>query len=178
MGDAWGATGRAATDPPRCRRADPPLACCPAGCLARRRRLWDTTASASTCGSRHSSRCACSWCGGATQRPSPPCLALQTLHPPALALAPAAEQAFIDVKYAAKGPGATELKQPFADAFEAGFFQDKAQFDAALQVGEQVWGGRAGAGSVQRLESTDIGMGLMGLICRLAWPASAGGGGH
>ncbi|EFN55767.1 hypothetical protein CHLNCDRAFT_145199 [Chlorella variabilis] len=69
-------------------------------------------------------------------------------------------QAFIDVKYAAKGPGATELKQPFADAFEAGFFQDKAQFDAALQeeagidvglLGEQVASRETEEGSTFRV---------------------------
>ncbi|KAI3437922.1 hypothetical protein D9Q98_000367 [Chlorella vulgaris] len=42
-------------------------------------------------------------------------------------------QAFIDVKYASKGPGATDLKQPFKEAFEAGFLEDKAAFDKALQ---------------------------------------------
>ena len=44
-------------------------------------------------------------------------------------------QAFMDVKYASKGAGATELKAPLQEAFEAGFFEDKAQFDKALQVG-------------------------------------------
>lgn len=51
---------------------------------------------------------------------------------------PAPAQAFIDVAYAGKGPGATELRQPFVDAFEAGFFEDKPSFDKALQVGG--WG--------------------------------------
>lgn len=46
-------------------------------------------------------------------------------------------QAFVDVKYAAKGPGATELRQPFAEAFPAGFYEDKATFDSALQVGRR-----------------------------------------
>lgn len=50
-------------------------------------------------------------------------------------------QAFIDVKHAGRGPGATELRQPFADAFEAGFFEEKAAFDKALQVGGWTAGG-------------------------------------
>lgn len=44
-------------------------------------------------------------------------------------------QAFIDVKYAGKGPGATDLRAPFKEAFPAGFFEQKADFDRALQVG-------------------------------------------
>jgi hypothetical protein len=40
----------------------------------------------------------------------------------------------MDVKYASKGAGATELKAPLQEAFEAGFFEEKAQFDKALQV--------------------------------------------
>ncbi|KAL4451974.1 hypothetical protein ABPG75_007636 [Micractinium tetrahymenae] len=42
-------------------------------------------------------------------------------------------QTFIDVKYAGKGPGATDLRTPFRDAFPAGFFEQKADFDKALQ---------------------------------------------
>lgn len=34
-----------------------------------------------------------------------------------------------------KGPGATPLREPFQDAFAAGFFEDKPTFDKALQVG-------------------------------------------
>ncbi|KAL4422981.1 hypothetical protein ABPG77_005461 [Micractinium sp. CCAP 211/92] len=42
-------------------------------------------------------------------------------------------QAFIDVKYAGKGPGATDLRTPFKEAFPAGFFEQKEDFDRALQ---------------------------------------------
>lgn len=42
-------------------------------------------------------------------------------------------QAFIDVKYAGKGPGATDLRAPFKEAFPAGFFEQKTDFDRALQ---------------------------------------------
>lgn len=43
-------------------------------------------------------------------------------------------QALLDVKYAARSPGATNLSEPFKSAFPAGFFTEKAAFDEALQT--------------------------------------------
>ena len=51
------------------------------------------------------------------------------VQPRPLLLPPPNIQAFIDVAHAGKGPGATELREPLAAAFEAGFFEDKASFD-------------------------------------------------
>lgn len=64
------------------------------------------------------------------RKPSPP--AHTHANPPH---PPTPPQAFIDVAMAAKGPGATELRGPFQEAFEAGFFEAKEDFDKALQVG-------------------------------------------
>ena len=71
----------------------------------------------------------------------------------------------MDVKYASKGAGATELKAPLQEAFEAGFFEDKAQFDTALQVG-QWWGMPfGGAGMWLIYVGCAAGVGL----CSWAW---------
>lgn len=51
-----------------------------------------------------------------------------------------------------KGPGATPLREPFQDAFAAGFFEDKPSFDKALQVGRVAGVFLMGAGRYGCLE--------------------------
>jgi GNAT superfamily N-acetyltransferase len=88
-------------------------------------------------------------------------------------------QALVDVKYAARAPGATALAPPFKDAFAAGFFEEKPAFDAAFEaepplalaeLGEEVAaaGGRDG-GALRVLRSTlaAAGPALRGLHARL-----------
>ena len=47
-------------------------------------------------------------------------------------------QALVDVKYASKADGATDLATPFRELFEAGFFTQKPDFDKALEEEAQL----------------------------------------